>query len=638
LQYDSSCNRSPEQVFEKIQPADGTTREFNLKPFDPMTRILQILTSIILVCTVMVAVTSCKDDEDPGSTKTGTITGVVTDASTQPLAGVTVTVSGVNEEDLTATTESDGSYTITGVSLKLHAVTFSKTGYLAVSKPVSVSDFDDESLATVNASMVSATARIIGTVTDSKNGGAPLQGATVSVGAVGTATTEANGSYAIENLVEGDYTVTFTKTDYVTITKPITQADFVGGVATINLSMGGLELLRGKTADDLATADKWYYNEYRGGRNADAYPHWDWACDYMCTLDFQGAWDEQNEGTTLQIRNGEDDRANPADLNVFDSYVYGSKKITADNKILSIRLRTHDADGTNPAYFGVQVVDLSAAEPAAVKIGDTKTYGSGDYTDIEFDLSAYVGKEVIVAIGIYRQQTGDYWKQLVLRAIRFAGTKVSNWDWLPGTEVVAGWKLTQETVRSTMPQLKDSFTGISPQSGNRDNYKDAYRAWHSVGHIGAEWSFVPLKKDPEVFPSEGYLIKTNGSSGINTTVPESYMYAKFSIAAGNNQLTFTTRNFGSNYTFFKISAIEDNGTVTHLTPISNTAQEASAGADGTWKFKHGNGGAADPDGYAGFVYDLSAYNGQDVTLVIGVYKGEANGDENKLVFHTIKLN
>ena len=603
-----------------------------------MTRVLQILASFILLGAIMAGVSSCKDDEDPGTDKTGIVTGIVTNIAEEPVSGATVTVSGINEEDVTATTEADGSYVIENVSLKLHAVTFSKTGLLTVSKSIQAKDFDAEKVATVNATMLNANAKIVGTILDSKNAGVPLQGASVSVGVAGSTVTAANGTYSIENLVEDNYTVTFTKANYVTLTRNITAADFIGGTATINLNMGGVELLRGKTADDLATADKWYYNEYRGGRNADSYPHWDWACDYMCTLDFQGAWEEQNEGTTLQIRNNEGDRANPADLNVFDSYVYGSKKITADNKIMSVRLRTHNADGTNPAHYGVQVVDLSAATPVAVKVGDNKTYGSGDYTDVEFDLSAYVGKEVIIAIGIYRQQTGDYWKQLVLRAIRFSNVKVSNWDWLPGTEVVAGWKLTHETVRATMPHTKANFTGISPQSGNRDNYKDAYRAWRGVGHVGYEWHFVPLKKDPEVFPSEGYLIKTNGSAGINTTVPEAYMYSKFAITSANDQLTFTTRNFGSNYTFFKVTAIDDNGNVANLAPTSNTAQEASAGPDGTWKFKHGLGGASTPNDYAAFVYDLSTYIGQNVTIVIGVYKGEANGDESKLVFHTIKLN
>jgi 5-hydroxyisourate hydrolase-like protein (transthyretin family) len=601
-----------------------------------MSRILRIFTYAFLLGTFLVS--SCAKDDDPISSGFGTITGTVTDDAGQPISGVNVTVSGVSEQDISVTTGADGKYTAENVSLKLHAVTFSKAGWLAVSKTAAAKDFDTGKVATVNVSMVSASAKIIGTVTDAKNGDAPLSGVTVTVGAAGTATTAADGTFAIENLVPGSYTLTFTKTDYVTITKPIAAADFVGDVVTVSIKMGSKEVLRGLTATDLASADKWYYNEYRGGRNADAYPHWDWACDYMCTLDFRGAWEEQNEGTTLQIRNNEDERANPADLNVFDSFVYGSKRITADNKILSIRLRTHNADVAAPAFFGVQVVDLSAAEPVAVKIGDNKTYGSGDYTDFEFDLSDYVGKEVIIAIGIYRQATGDYWKQLVLRAIRFADKKVENWDWLPGTEAIAGWKLSVETVRSTMPHTKKSFTGISPISGNRDNYKDAYRAWREVDHVAEAWSFVPLKKDPEVFPSEGYIIKTRNTPEVNTTVPEAYLYAKFSISGASDQLTLRTRNFGGTYTYFKLTAIENDGTVTHVAPSSNTAQDASAADDGCWKFKHDDGGAGNPEAYASFVYDLSAFNGKDVTLVFGVYNGEANSGENKLAFYSIDLN
>lgn len=603
-----------------------------------MSRILRAITYIVLLGSVLVIQSSCDDDDGPTNKDFGTITGLVLDAAGLPVSDVTVTVSGVGEEDVVVTTESDGKYTFENVSLKLHAVIFSKTGWLTVSKSVEFRDFDEAKVATVDVTLVNASAKIVGTIADGKNAGAPLAGVTVTVGVAGTVQSGADGTYIIENLVVDDYTVTFSKEDYITITKQVKPADFIDGVVTINNTMGSDELLRGLTADDLLAAGKWYYNEYRGGRNGDAYPHWDWACDYMSTLDFRGAWQEQNEGTTLQIRNGEDERTNPADLNVFDSFVYGSKLITADNKILSVRLRTHNADEASPAHFGVQVVDLSEAQPVAVKIGENKTYGSGDYADFEFDLSDYVGKEVIIAIGIYRQATGDYWKQLVLRAIRFADRKVTNWDWLPGTEVIPEWELTQETARSTMPHTKKSFTGLSPVSGDRDNYVDAYRAWRDVGHVGAEWSFVPLKKDPEVFASEGYILKTRDTPEISTTVPESYLYAKFAIASGSNQLTFTTRNFDSNFTYFKLTAIEDDGTVTHVAPQSNTAQEASAAADGCWKFKHGDGGAGNPEGYASFVYDLSQFNGKNVTLAFGVYNGEPNTGENKLVFHTIDLN
>jgi hypothetical protein len=603
-----------------------------------MSRILRTLTYIVLLGISLVSVTSCDNEDNPADSSFGTITGLVTDGEGQPVSDVTVTVSGVDEEDIVVTTGGDGRYTAEGVPLKLHAVTFSKTGWLTISKSVTASDFGENKATTVDATLVNASAKIIGTISDAKNGGAPLAGVNVTVGVAGTSNSGADGNYVIENLVVDNYTVTFTKEGFVTVTKQVTPADFIDGVVIINLAMGSQELLRGLTADDLAAAEKWYYNEYRGGRNADAYPHWDWACNYMSTLDFRGAWEEQNEGTTLQIRNGESERANPADLNVFDSFVYGSKLITADNKILSLRIRTHSADEASPAHFGVQVIDLSAPEPSAVKIGENKTYGSGDYADFEFDLSNYVGKEVIIAVGIYRQATGDYWKQLVLRAIRFADRKVTNWDWLPGTEVIPGWKLTQETARSTMPHTKNSFTGISPVSGNRDNYVDAYRAWRNVAHVAAEWSFVPLKKDPEVFPSEGYLIKTRNTTDVSTIVPEAYLYSNFSIASGSNQLTLSTRNFGSNYTYFKLTAIEDNGTVTHVAPQSNTAQEASAAADGCWKFKHGDGGAGNPEGYASFVYDLSQFNGKNVTLALGVYNGEANSGENKLVLHKIDLN
>jgi len=602
-------------------------------------RILRTFMFALLLGVIASVASSCKDDDGSVIIDFGTVSGLVTDDVGLPISNVTVSITGMEE---TVTTGSDGRYTFPNVSMEKHAIVFEKTGYQTIGATILAGKFDAEKRAVINVSMLDASLRIVGTVTDAKNGGIPLADVTVSVGNI-TATTGSDGKYVIENLASDDYTVTFVKRDYVTVIRTVSKGDFVDKVATLDLRMGGAELLRGLTADDLANADKWYYSEYRGGGNADAYPHWDWACNYFSSMTFWGNWEEQWEGTTLQIRNGESQRSNPADLDSFDSFTYGSKKITADNKILSLRLRTHNADEAEPAHFGVQIVDLSAANPTAVKVGGNQTYGSGDYADFHFDLSEYIGKEVIVAVGIYREKTGDYWKQLVLRRIAFAQENVVNWDWIPGTEVVSGWKLTQEMVRSTMPHLKKSFTGISPISAGRDvnmehGYPAAYQAWRGVSHIGHEWSFVPIHKDPEVFPSEGFLIKTRGNEPANTRVPESYFYSKFSIAPGSNQFTLKTRNFGNEYTFFKVSAIKDDGTVIHLNPASNTADEAAAAEDGCWKFKHGSGGAGEPDAYASFVYDLSQFNGSDVVLTIGVYNGERNGDENKLVFYSLDLN
>jgi hypothetical protein len=598
------------------------------------SKFLKLILVSVVLCSFVFITGSCTKDEI--ETDLGTVTGIVTDELGMPIVDVNVSISGVAE---TTTSGSDGKYVINNVSVAAHSIKFSKDGYQTTSATVTTSKFNADKVATINMALVSAPAKIIGTVIDARNNNTPLAGVRVSVSDNDTAVTDVEGKYEIKNLPVAAYTVTFSKADYATVTRTVNQDGFTDNVASLDVRMGGTELLPGLITEDLQNADKWYYNEYRGGRNGDAYPHWDWSTDYMCALNFQGAWAEQNEGTTLQIRNTGAEQNNPADLDHFDSFVYGSKKITDDNKILSLRIRTHNADATAPAYFGVQVVDLSEATPTAVKIGETKTYGSSDYSDLDFDLSAYVGKEVIIAVGIYRAQTGDYWKQLVLRAIRFADSKVEGTNWLPGTEVINNWHLTKEMVRSTMAHTKKSFTGISPVSGNRDNYYDGYRSWRTVNFIANEWNFVPLNKDPEVFPSEGYLIKTRGNTAVDTNVPESYLYAKFAIASGNNRLTLKTRTFGANYTFFKLTVIKEDGTYSYLAPTSNTALDASAAADGCWKMIHAAGSAADPDSYASFVYDLSQFNGTSVVVALSVHKGEStNTDENKLAIYSVDLN
>lgn len=604
-----------------------------------LDRFLRILPLAAALTGTLLFAGACSEDE-PEEPIGGfaRIEGVVTNDSGDALPGVDITVTGT---ELKATSAADGSYAIDQVPVATCIMTFKIKGYLTGSVTVTAKRMLEEKPVKVDAILEFADAKIQGTILDARNNNAPLEGVTVTVEGLTTdpAVTDGQGKYEIADLALGSYTLTFTKPNYTTVVRNLTRDSFIEGVATIDLTMGGTKLLGELTADDLKNAEKWYYNEYRGGRNAENYPHWDWACDYMCALDFRGAWEEQNEGTTIQIRNSGDEQKNPADTDTFDSYVFGSKTITEDNRILTVQMRTHDAN--NATIWGVQVIDLSAAEPKAEKIGGDKEHATGDYQSVDFDLSNYIGKEVIVAIGTYRAATGDYWRQLVLRRIAFADRKIEGWNWLPGDEVpgLEGWQLTQQIVRSTMPHTKKSFTGISPTNGNRDNYVEAYRAWRPVSHMAAEWSFVPLHKDPEVFPSEGYLIKTRGGgTPVNTREPEAYFYAKFSVEAGCNRLTLKARNFGSNYTFFKLTAVDEDCNVIHLQPTSNTARQAEAAADGCWKFKHDAGGKDKPEDYAAFEYDLSQFNGKDVMLVFGVYKGEDNGDENKLCFYNVQLN
>lgn len=612
-----------------------------------LNKLLRVFALTVMLGGLAAAGGSCSDDktEGGGSGRTGTVTGVVLDDMDEPIPDVAVTVSDVNVTTITgvsgtATTAADGTFTVAGIPVGTHIVSFSKKDYQTAGVTITAGSFSADDTAQVSAKLGYAAAKITGTVTDAKTGGGPLPGVNVSLGGTLQTTTDNQGKYLFENLSIDSYTLTFSLANYTPVTKKIDIAAFVDGTATVDMQMGGRELLRGLTAFDLRDAGKWYYNEYRGGKSNGG-GKVDWSVVYMSTLDFRGAWENQNEGVTLQIRNSGDDQQNPADLKMFDSYVFGSKLITEDNKIMTVYLRTHNATGDAPAYYGVQVIDLSAAEPEAVTVGGVRTYASESYSDVDFDLSDYVGKEVVIALGIFRQQSGDYWKQIPIRHISFAAQKAEGDNYLPGQEVpgLEGWHLTSETVRTTMPHQLKSFTGITPSGVDvsKDNNK-GYYGWRGTGHIASEWAFMYVNKDVEPTPSEGYLIKTRSDAPVNTTLPESYFYAKFAIAEGNNRLTFRTRNFsGSNYTYFKLTAIKEDGTITHLAPVSNTADKAEAAPDGCWKFIHEKGGAGSPKDYAAFEYDLSQFNGQNVLLTIGVFKGADNRDENKLVFYSVDM-
>lgn len=606
-----------------------------IKTFFKTCLVTAVLGSFVL------AGTSCQKDETPAGEGNGTITGTVTDTNGNAVDGVSVSAS--NSES-TATTGADGTYTLSNVPVATLSVTFEKEGYQTSSITVPASRFSNGT-ATVNATLTVAGAKITGTILDGANGDAPLEGATVTLNNGTSATTDADGTFTIENLTVRDYTLTVSADGYIESTAAVAETDFDNEetTATVSVTLYKTVLLPGLTLADLQNADIWYYNEYKGGRNGDNYPMFDWSSDYMATLDFRGAWAEQNEGTAIQIQNNEEQQSNPADHNNFDSFVFGRKMITDDNKIMSLKIRNFkENEQSVDTEYGVTVIDMTAAEPSAVKLGENKTINSESYVDVEFDLSEYIGKEIVIAIGTYRAETGNYFRQLCIRRIAFASTAVKEWDWLPGTEVsgLDGWHMTEEMVRSTMANSKyTTFTGVSKVSGSRDEYATAYQSWRGLGHIAAEWSLVPVNKDAEPFPTEGFVIKTRGNVTPNLDTPESYFYIKYPVEAGKNQMTLKARSFSeTNSTWFRLTVIDEDMSVTHILPSSHVADSYSEETGNFVKFNHRNGTADAPDGYATFTYDLSEFNGKEVILALGVYVGEQNGDENKLCINEITFN
>ncbi len=589
---------------------------------------------------------SCKKDEGVTEVEKGSVAGIVTSELGTPLIDVEVSVNGTEIKTKTAV---DGSYTLNDVPMTKQTIVFKKEGYADGSSPLTASSFKSGK-ATVDIVLYISSAKITGKCIDAKNGNAGMAGVTVKLNGAKTTETGADGVYTFEGLTVDDYTLVFSAAGCVDVTRTVSKSQFTGDfVVTLDdVRMGAKEILPGATAEDLAKVDVWHYNEYRGGKNGDNYPHFDWSTDFMGTFtSWYGWWEEQNEGTTIQIRNREEDGdwKNPADHENFDSYLAGRKKITEDNCILSIKMRTHASSEDAPCHWGVMAIDLSAADPVAELVGEQMTSWNESYTnpDHKFDLTKYIGKEIVIAIGTYRWETGDYWKQLVLRRLAFAKEVPGEWDYLPGEQVsgLDNYKMTKEMVRSTMPVTEFSeFTGL-PQDGWTDEdgpqkYRDAYAKYRGVGHFAAFWSCMPIEKDNEPQAGEGFVMKTRGDrTRVSTTEPESYFYAKFAIAAGHDNLVLKARNFSSeNPTYFKVTAITEDCTVEHLTPSATVGQAAG---DGCWKFCHEGGGADDPDAYATFSYDLSKFNGKNVVIALAVFKGEDNGDENKLCIYSIAL-
>lgn len=605
-----------------------------IKTFFKTCLITAVLGSFVLTGT------SCQKEETPAGEGNGTITGTVSDSNGNPVEGVSVSASNTES---TATTGADGTYTLSNVPVATLSVTFEKEGYQTSSITVPASRFSNGT-ATVNATLTVAGAKITGTILDGANGNAPLEGATVTLNNGTSATTGSDGSFTIENLTVRDYTLSVSAEGYIASSITVSEADFDNEqtTASVSVTLYKTVLLPGLTLADLQNADIWYYNDYKGGRNGDNYPMFDWSSDYMATLDFRGAWAEQNEGTAIQIQNDEEQQSNPADHNNFDSFVFGRKMITDDNKIMSMKIRNFkENEQSVDTEYGVTVIDMTAAEPSAVKLGENKTINSESYVDVVFDLSEYIGKEIVIAIGTYRAETGNYFRQLCIRRIAFASTAVKEWDWLPGTEVsgLDGWHMTEEMVRSTMANSKyTTFTGVSKVSGSRDEYATAYQSWRGLGHIAAEWSLVPVNKDAEPFPTEGFVIKTRGNVTPNLDTPESYFYIKYPVEAGKNQMTLKARSFSeANSTWFRLTAIDEDMNVSHILPASHTADSYEEKGNFV-KFNHRNGTADAPDGYATFTYDLSEFNDKEVILALGVYAGEQNGDENKLCINEITFN
>lgn len=143
--------------------------------------------------------------------QTGTLTGNVKNSGGTNLSGATVST---NTGGYSATTDTNGNYTISSVVTGTYDVTAAKSGYN--SQTQTGKTVSNGATTTVNFTL--STAGSTGTITGNvKNmDGVNISGATVSTNTGGyTTTTNSSGNYTLSNVAAGTYNVTAAKSGFV---------------------------------------------------------------------------------------------------------------------------------------------------------------------------------------------------------------------------------------------------------------------------------------------------------------------------------------------------------------------------------------------------------------------------------------
>ena len=439
------------------------------------------------------------------------------------------------------------------------------------------------------------------------------------------------GLTVAEAMAAGDLTVTFAEEGTLAnIYKAVNEgtlsgSDYADGQARITISLTERDIMPGLTLSEMKSATVLSYDYYQGL----------WAHNVF--RNFQKSEgirsQEQKEGDTIQTAT---ERATSE--TEFNGYIYARKTITEQNKFMLVNMRVHGDTGETqlPTRFGVMIVDLATGRREL--IGGMRSSTDQAYNMQVFNLTQYVGKEVLVTTGIFYTQACDDalpdGKQLqyVIESIRFIPA-VDAWK----TDSAANWKATVDTIAGNLlaneSVAANSLTYFQGANNDKDNENYIFKTWGAVSK-GQDYAGI----EPA---NEGAMIKTrNGST--DTSDNRAFLYAKFTITEETSYLWLNARSFNSLNTSSALTVYSEgeSGVVTGAVAapdIDNFAYPAEGGAaevqEGNWV----NWNDADK-GYVYLKWDLEAYVGQTVVLVIGVRNLEHSGEhESKMAIQEIHL-
>ena len=168
----------------------------------------------------------------PPTSTTGNITGKVLDAATsQPITGATISVSG----GPSATADAQGVFLVQGITAGTYQISISASGYTSQSYQVMVSAGATTDMQTIYLSPIPTATTITGKVTDAQTG-SPITGATVMVAGTSLAAkTDATGTYTIASISLLELALQASAIGYNSVTYNISTTTY--GNYTVNFSL-----------------------------------------------------------------------------------------------------------------------------------------------------------------------------------------------------------------------------------------------------------------------------------------------------------------------------------------------------------------------------------------------------------------
>lgn len=592
--------------------------------------------SLLAITAIVGGFSSCQgnDKTEPDQEKTVTVKGTVTDQDSEAaVSGATVTVG-----DKTAKTGSDGTYNLTISEITSNTpISASADKYETRNANLTVSAFKD-GVATMDFKLQFKGGVVSGKVMNAF-GTAGVKGVEVTLGNAKT-TTDDNGAYKFEELVVDNYTLTI-KSSSQTVTREINKTDFVDGAVSVStVFFGSDELLPyGVTRNDLYEAPELLVNEYVAGDydnpgigdgfTDDKYS--DVSNRRHITSSWLTAWWARQTITANKTVEDYNNHVAGDDLSLLRtnilqtteglslrtrffyssdklaSYVYGRKTISAGSKILSVHVGSVFANGTYSSESGsklyVDVVDLSQEEFKLIENEFTVNNTADVESDVIVDLSQYIGKEIIIIIGLkpyLETNNKENYLNVCINHIVFAATELKEdssraCSDIPGTAIsgLDGWNLVKEDVASMGTLAAGSYEGARSASFLTSYVNEVLYPWDYYPYLGtknivANFAFKYISASPDT------RVKMTLRSSVqeNVDLPCSYIYAKV------NGSSFTVNGTVTGGIAAGFAVISQDGTV-----LENTKSVK--------------------EGAQAFVCDLSKYTGP-VVVCFATYPGNGS--------------